>query len=68
MDEGLRGRGIFRCSAAAKTSLNRIVQIIESDTRQAVRGRGLGRIGGIPLARGQLPFQIGDLFFGIASR
>jgi hypothetical protein len=35
--------------------------------RQAVRGRGLGRIGGILLARGQLPFQIGDLLLGVGD-
>src|ERR1017187_8626886 len=30
-------------------------------------GRGLGRIGGIPLAPGQFPFQIGDLLFSIGD-
>jgi hypothetical protein len=35
--------------------------------RHAVGGRGLGRIGGIPLAPGQFPFQIGDLLSGIGD-
>jgi hypothetical protein len=33
----------------------------------AIRGRGFGRIGGILLARSQLPFQIGDLLFGVGD-
>jgi hypothetical protein len=35
--------------------------------RQAVGGRRLGRVGGIPLARGQLPLQIGDLLLGVVD-
>jgi hypothetical protein len=33
--------------------------------RQSIGGRRLGRVGGILLARRQLPLQIGDLLFGV---
>ena len=34
---------------------------------QAIGGRRLGRVGGILLARRQLPLQIGDLLFGVGD-
>jgi len=34
---------------------------------QAIGGRRLGRVGGILLARRQLPFQIGDLLFSVGD-
>jgi hypothetical protein len=36
-------------------------------SRQAIGGRGLGRISGISLAGSQLPFQIGDLLRGVGD-
>jgi hypothetical protein len=35
--------------------------------RQAIGGRRLGRVGRILFARRQLPFQIGDLLFGVGD-